>query len=39
MLLSAQSAPYILNGTSCFTDAIAVFGATTSQAFLARWMT
>jgi hypothetical protein len=39
MLLSSNSAPYILNGTSCFTDAIAVFGATTGQAFLCRWMT
>jgi hypothetical protein len=39
MLLSAASAPYLLNGTSCFTDAIAVFGATTGQAFLCRWMT
>ncbi len=39
MLLSSNSAPYILNGTSCFTDAVAVFGATTGQNFLCRWMT
>ena len=39
MLMTSNSAPYILNGTSCFTDAVAVFGATTGQAFLARWMT
>jgi len=39
MLLTAQSAPYVLNGTSCFTDSVAVYGATTGQAFLARWMT
>lgn len=39
MLLTSNGPPYILNGTSCFTDAIAVFGATTGQAFLARWMT
>ena len=39
MLLSAQSAPYILNGTSCHTDSLAIYGATTGQAFLCRWMT
>ena len=39
MLLSSNSAPYILNGTSCFTDAVAAFGATTGQNFLCRWMT
>ena len=38
MLLTAQSAPYILDGTSCHTDAISVYGATTGQAFLCRWM-
>ncbi len=39
MLLSSNSAPYILNGTSCFTDSIAVFGATMGQKFTCRWMT
>ena len=39
MLLPAGSSPYILNGTSCHTDPISVFGATTGQAFLCRWMT
>jgi hypothetical protein len=38
MLLSGQSPPYILNGTACNTDPIAVLGASTGQAFLARWM-
>lgn len=39
MLLTAQSPPFVLNGTSCFTDSVAVFGATTGQTFLCRWMT
>jgi hypothetical protein len=39
MLLAANAAPFILNGTSCFTDSIAVFGATAGQGFLCRWMT
>lgn len=38
MVLPAGSAPIILNGTSCPTDAIAVFGMTAGQSFLARWM-
>lgn len=38
MLLTAGSPPYILNGTSCHTDSISVFGATTGLAFLCRWM-
>jgi hypothetical protein len=38
MLLTAGSDPYIVNGTSCHTDPIAVFGATKGQAFLCRWM-
>jgi hypothetical protein len=38
MLLGAGSAPYILDGTSCHTDAISVFGGTTGQNFLCRWM-
>jgi hypothetical protein len=39
MLLTSNGPPYVLNGTSCFTDSVAVYGATTGQAFLARWMT
>lgn len=38
MLLTAGSPPYILNGTCCHTDPVAVFGATTGQSFLCRWM-
>ena len=38
MMLAAQSPPYILNGTCCTTDPIAVFGATTGQGFLCKWM-
>lgn len=38
MLLAANSPPYILNGTCCTTDSVAVFGATTGQAYLCRWM-
>lgn len=38
MMLAAQSPPYILNGTACTTDPIAVFGATTGQGFLCKWM-
>jgi hypothetical protein len=38
MLLSAGSQPYILNGSSCFTDSISVWGATTGQTYLCRWM-
>jgi hypothetical protein len=39
MLLSGQSAPFILNGTACHTDPVSVFGATTGAAYLCRWMT
>ena len=35
--LASGSAPYILNGTMCTTDPIAVYGATTGSAFLCRW--
>ena len=38
MMLAAQSPPYILNGTCCTTDPIAVFGATTGQSYLCKWM-
>lgn len=38
MILPTGSLPFVLNGTSCHTDAISVFGATTGQAFLCRWM-
>lgn len=37
-LLTAQSPPLIVNGTGCWTDQLAVYGATTGQAFLCRWM-
>lgn len=36
--LTAGAAPLILNGTSCFTDSVSVFGATTAQTFVCRWM-
>jgi hypothetical protein len=39
MLLASGSAPYVLNGTSCFTDSVAVFGANANQTYLCRWMT
>lgn len=38
ILLQAGAAPLIYNGTACFTDSIALFGATTGQAFMLRWM-
>jgi hypothetical protein len=38
MLISPQDPPYILNGTCCTTDPVAVFGATTGQQFLCKWM-
>lgn len=38
MMLAAQSPPYILNGTACTTDQVAVFGATTGQPYLCKWM-
>jgi hypothetical protein len=36
-LLTAQGPPLVISGTA-WTDQIAVFGATTGQAFLCRWM-
>lgn len=38
LMLSAQSPPYDVNGTSCHTDSISVFGATTGQTFFCGWM-
>jgi hypothetical protein len=38
MMLDGGSAPLILNGTACTTDAIAVWGASTNQKFVCRWM-
>ena len=38
MLLSAGSPPIKYDGTSCFTDAVSVYGATTGQTFICRWM-
>jgi hypothetical protein len=38
ILLPAQSAPLIYNGSVCPTDPIAIIGATTGQAFTCRWM-
>lgn len=36
--LDAQGQAFILNGTVCTTDPIAVFGATTAQKYLCRYM-
>lgn len=38
MMLAPQGPPFILNGTACTTDPIAVYGATTGSKYLARWM-
>jgi hypothetical protein len=38
MLLTTGSAAVIFNGTCCTTDPIAVYGATTSDAFICKWM-
>jgi hypothetical protein len=38
MLLPSGSAPLLIDSTSCHTDAISVFGATTGQTFFCRWM-
>jgi hypothetical protein len=38
LLLAANSPPLLIDGTSCHTDPIAVFGATPGQTFLCRWM-
>jgi hypothetical protein len=37
-ILLATGQQFVFNGTCCPTDPIAVFGATTSQSFVARWM-
>jgi hypothetical protein len=36
--LTASGGSYSINGTSCPTDAIAIWGATTSQAFACKWL-
>ena len=38
ILLGASAPPLIWNGTACMTDAISVWGATTGQPFVCRWM-
>jgi hypothetical protein len=38
ILVPAGGAPLIWNGTCCPTDPVAVWGATTSQAYACRWM-
>ena len=38
LMLTANSPPYVVNGSTCTTDAIAVFGATAGQGFLCKWM-
>jgi hypothetical protein len=38
LLLTSGSAPYIFNSLNCPTDSVAVYGATTAQAFVCRWM-
>lgn len=38
LLLKNQSDAILFNATCCPTDAVAVFGASTSQAFTAKWM-
>jgi hypothetical protein len=38
ILLPSGGEPLIYNGTVCPTDPVAVFGATTGQSFVARWM-
>ena len=35
--LGPSGANYYVNGTHCPTDAIAIYGATTTQAFTCRW--
>ena len=37
-LALASSASFVFNGTCCPTDPVAVYGATTGQSFVARWM-
>lgn len=38
VLIPSGAPPLIYNGTVCPTDAIAVYGATTGDAFLCKWM-
>jgi hypothetical protein len=38
ILLAASGGSLFYNGTACFTDAVAVYGATTGQAFSVKWM-
>ena len=37
--LLSQGSNYYSNGTTCPTDAVAIWGATTGQAFTCKWMT
>lgn len=37
LLVAPATGPIAWNGTTCPTDAVAVYGATTSQAYLCRW--
>lgn len=39
ILLTGGSPPLIWNGTVCPTGPVAVYGATTGQAFVCKWMT
>jgi hypothetical protein len=39
LLMATGAAPLILNGSSCPTDSISVYGGTTAWAYLCRWMT
>lgn len=38
ILLPSQGPPLVFDGTSCTTDPIAVYGATTGQTYICRWM-
>jgi hypothetical protein len=38
LVLAANSLPFLIDGTSCHNDSISVFGGTTGQAFVCRWM-
>ena len=38
IFLAASGEPLIYNGTCCPTDPVAVYGATTGQAFTCKWM-
>ncbi len=38
VLLAASGGSIFFNGTTCTTDAVSIFGATTGQAYSAKWM-